>query len=910
MNDVSGGFGGLLRAGRRAAGLSQRHLADRAGISLAAIRDLEQGRTRRPQRRFVDAIAAALTLDETAETALRRAAEPGDRDPPGAPADAGGPVRIRVLGPLAVHRDTADVPVGRGGRRAVLARLALSANAPAPMTDLVEMLGDARSPVRAVQTYLSRLRSALRPAALSRTPGGYRLDLGDDQLDLAEFRRLTRLSRSARPAEAVELLAAALALWQGDPLSDIPQLHGHPLLVALGDERIAAALRYAELALRGGRAEACLPLLRELAIANPLHEPLHACLITVLAAGDLQAAALNAYASIRHRLAAELGIQPGPELLAAHRRALRPQPPPETGASGAVAPVRAGGSPPPAQLPADIPQFTGRLAAMARLDGILDAHLAGSAVAITAVSGPAGVGKTALAVHWAHRVRARFPDGQLHADLRGHHPAAPRAPVEVLHGFLTALGVPAAGIPAGADTRSALLRTLLAGRRVLLLLDNARDAEQIRPLLPGAPGCHVLITSRHTLASLIAGQGAHLVPLDVLTQDESRDLLAHRLGRWRTAAEPDAADMIVERCARLPLALAIAAARAVTRPNASLADLVMRLGDGRARLAALTTGDPDTDVRAAFSWSYRELSAPAARLFRLLGLQPAADLAAPAAARLAGLPVPETLALLAELTDAHLVAEAAPGRYTFHGLLRAYAADRAAEEETPAAVRACLTRLFDHYLHAARAAAHLLFPTGPRPRRRPDPDPSGPAFDGAVAARAWLDTERANLVAVAGHAAAHGWPGHTTALASAVRRCSGSGDRDGLLPHAHAYAAARRQGDHAAEARALTGPGLAAHRPGDPGTPAGQHRTARVTDGPGAALLAAGDIGTAQAGYAAALALADRAGDRHGQADAHNGLAHTHRAEGDTEKARHHWQQALTIYADIGISIATALSLM
>ncbi|MEV4137909.1 NB-ARC domain-containing protein [Dactylosporangium sp. NPDC049742] len=220
--------------------------------------------------------------------------------------------------------------------------------------------------------------------------------------------------------------------------------------------------------------------------------------------------------------------------------------------------------------------------------------------------------------------------------------------------------------------------TLLAGRRVLVLLDNARDAEQVRPLLPGAPGCHVLVTSRSPLASLVAAQGAHLVPLDLLTPDEGRDLLAHRLGARRTAAEPDAVGMIVERCARLPLALAIAAARAIARPNASLADLAAQLGDGGGRLATLSTGDPGTDVRAAFSWSYRELSPAAASLFRLLGLHPVADFSAPAAAGLAGRPLPETLALIAELTDVHLLAEPAPGRYALHDLLRAYAADRAA----------------------------------------------------------------------------------------------------------------------------------------------------------------------------------------------------------------------------------------
>jgi DNA-binding SARP family transcriptional activator/tetratricopeptide (TPR) repeat protein/DNA-binding XRE family transcriptional regulator len=807
-----GGFGELLRAFRRAAGVSQQQLAERVGISLAAIRDLEQGRTRQPQRRFVAAMVTALNLTGDAEAAFRLAADGADRARPARHVDPGQPLRIQILGPLSVHRGPAHVPVGRGSRRAVLARLALSANTTVPVADLVDLLWDTQpppAPAHAVQTYLSRLRSALQPAGagragiVSRTPGGYQLNLTDDQLDLTDFRRRVREARTVEPARALDLVETALALWRGSPLADIPQLRDHPLVTAVVEERIAVTLRYADLALAAGQADRCLPRVRELAAASPLHEPLHARLIAVLAASNLQAAALAAYTDIRRRLVEDLGIEPGPELVEAHRRVLRREPArPVPGTPPGAPPPSAHEHHRPAQLPADIHRFTGRVAALSQLDGILSAHHHAPAVVITAVSGTAGVGKTALAVHWAHRVRHRFPDGQLYVNLRGFHPTgAAMTANEALHGFLIALGMPPPRIPADLDAQSALYRTLLADRRLLVLLDNACDADQVRPLLPGAPGCLVLITSRSGLTGLVAAEAAQPLPLDLLTLDEARDLLAQRLGTDRTAIEPDAVDEIVERCARLPLALAIAAARAATRPNAPLAELAADLGDSRGRLDALTTGDPGTDVRAVFACSYRRLGPAAARLFRLLGIFPGTEASVLAVASLAALEPGGAQAALVELAQAHLITEIAPGRYGMHDLLRAYAGERS---RTDGELREAARRLLDHYLHSALAAAQILSAQRRPPTVAP-PDPSAlvvPLAD-EPQALAFLATEQRTLLALFAFAERHACDGHAPPLAWALtdflqRRGLWS---DQVTVHTAALEAARRTDDQAAQAQ-------------------------------------------------------------------------------------------------------------
>ncbi|GGM76358.1 SARP family transcriptional regulator [Lentzea pudingi] len=450
-----------------------------------------------------------------------------------------------------------------------------------------------------------------------------------------------------------------------------------------------------------------------------------------LHAAGRDAEAVERYSVVRRRFAEELGTDPGPELRALHSAILR-------GDLPAPASERAVAT--PAQLPPDVPGFAGRAEELRSL---------GEAAGIVVVSGTAGVGKTTLTVHWAHRARAEFPGGQLYVNLRGFDPTgSPVTPSEAVRGFLDAFEVPSGQLPASLDAQVGLYRSLLANRRVLVVLDNARDAEQVRPLLPGAPGCLAVVTSRSQLAGLVT-EGARPVPLDLLDDQEARDLLAGRLGAQRTAAEPEAVDEIVALCARLPLALAVVAARAAMHPRFRLAALARELHGTRGGLDEFSHVDPATDPRAVFSWSYLQLGAAAARLFRLIGLHPGPDLGTRAAASLAGVPVRDVRPLLAELADAHLVAEHSPGRFTCHDLLRAYASEQARTLDPEPERHAAVRRMLGHYVHSANHADGLL---DPRREEPPALTPLAPGVvperaDGHGSALAWFHAERRVLLA-------------------------------------------------------------------------------------------------------------------------------------------------------------------
>ncbi|GIE30408.1 XRE family transcriptional regulator [Actinoplanes italicus] len=893
-------FGELMHDARQAAGISQRALADRSGISLATVRDLEQRRTRRPRQAVVEAIVAALGLAGDRAAALRRAAVPPL--PAAAAAPVGGPVRVGILGSVTVRRGSEEIPVGRSSRRAVLGRLALSAGVPVPVDRLVDLLWEdpPKAPADALYTNVSRLRRALHPdASITRTPAGYRLDLTDEQFDLAEYRHLVRLAESAPVTEALGLLESAAALWRGELLADVPQLAGDPAAVAIAEERVTTVLRLADVAITVGEPARALPALRALSAAEPLHEPVHARLMEVLSAAGRQAEALAAYTVIRDRLSDELGMSPGAALAGAHVRVLRRE----------AAGPRDAGAPAPAQLPAAPQLFTGRADALAALDAVLDDPAASVAV----IWGTAGVGKTTTAIHWAHRVREGFRDGQLYVNLRGFHPTAqPLTPGEALRGFLSSLGVPAARVPVDLDAQTGLLRTLLAGRRVLMLLDNARDAEQVRPLLPGTAGCVTLITSRSRLTGLVVTDDARPVPLDLLTGGEAEQLLAQRLGADRVAAEPEAVRVMAEGCARLPLALAIAAARATTRPAATLAGLAAELRGGD-RLGPLSTGEPGTDVRAVFDCSYRNLTPAAARLFRLAGLHPGPDLDAAAAAGLAGERVMTVVPLLAELSSAHLLAETRPGRYAAHDLLQAYAAGRARAEETPAAREAAFTGLADHLITTTRAAVSAIS------RGEPDAGPTG-GFAGPADGRAWLDAERANLVALA----RHGRPEHTVAVAAtAYRYFEGGHHAEAYQLHSLALEAARRLGDARAEAVAAFHLAVTCRRGGDYAEALALLEGALVLRravgdraGEGWALVERGvshwrlgDYDRARADHRAALEVFLAVGDRVGEANQLVMWAIGDRQVGDFTGSAEGLRRALGLYEELGHPLGVAHTL-
>lgn len=546
---------------------------------------------------------------------------------------------------------------------------------------------------------------------------------------------------------------------------------------------------------------------------------------------------------------------------------------------------RAGGSdrpPVPRQLPADVAAFTGRSADLAELDGLLAAPR--TAVVIAAIVGMAGVGKTALAARWGHRVRDRFADGQLYVNLRGYDTAAPMRPIEALAHFVHALGGPSDGVPADVQTAAGLYRSLLADRRMLIVLDNAANADQVRPLLPGAPTCVVLVTSRDRLGGLVAHDGAHRLTLDVLSTDEAHGLLVSVLGPERMAAEPDAAGTLAAACSNLPLALRIAAANVANHPWSSISEHAVALRGGHPLAALEIDDDQQMGVRCAFESSYRTLGAAAQRLFRLLGPAPALDVTAEAAAALAGTAVADADRQLNRLAAAHLLIPHAPRRYACHDLLRRYAADRAEEEDSPDDRQAAVRRLLDWYLYRADTAAKVLYP-----HRLRLPVQVGAAVHtdlvDAAGALAWLDDERANLVAAVAHAAAHGPRPVAWLLADTLRGYFWLRMHtvDWARACHDALTAAEADGDLRAQAATLVSIGDLHYR---------QDR-----HGPAIDVLRR------------ALDLAERTGWLEGQAAALGYLGSVHRDSGRMREAAHWHGRALTLYRRIGSAYGEAVVL-
>jgi DNA-binding SARP family transcriptional activator/tetratricopeptide (TPR) repeat protein len=632
-----------------------------------------------------------------------------------------------------------------------------------------------RTAVSLVQAHVSRIRRLLNSrhrfgcdvGVIDSVGGAYRLGLSGTEVDLLAFRDLATRAAAARASGDLPIAAKcykhAVSLWRGEPFADVDVLCGHPGITALRQELVDALLRYAEVASALGQHHWVLYRLQALADAEPLNEPVHACLMIALAGSGQQAAAIGVYEEVRSRLDHELGLYPGEELAEAYVRVLRQD-------------IRAGDRVPharppalaanvhehvvPRQLPAASRCFTGRAGELAALSVLMEREVTqASGVVIAALTGMAGIGKTALAVRWAHQVASRFPDGQLFVNLRGSGPSGiPLTPTHAVGGFLTALGVPPARIPPDTDGQAALYRSLLADRRMLIVLDNAQDAEQVRPLLPGSPKCLVLVTSRNRLTGLAAAEGAHLMTLGVLSEAESRDLLALNLGAGRAAAEPVAVSELTALCGRLPLAMCDAAARALARPSLPLAALATEMRDARRRLDALETGEPVTSVRMVFSWSRARLGSSASRMFRLLGVHPGPDITVPVAASLAGLSPGQAYLAIAELCDEHLVTEYVPGRYTCHDLLRSYAAEEASTRESETDRRAAVHRVLDHYLHTALVASALLYPCQPKVTWvPPQPGVTLEEIGGPGQAADWFDNEQHVLLAMIRQAAEGGF---------------------------------------------------------------------------------------------------------------------------------------------------------
>ncbi|MEU8502838.1 BTAD domain-containing putative transcriptional regulator [Streptomyces lavendulae] len=712
-------------------------------------------------RNSADAPAAPEPPAPPESPAAPGAAEPphAPRPPEPSPADN----RFAVLGPIRAWRGSEALPSGSPQQRALLAVLLLRDGRTATAPELIDAIWGEDPPPQAlatIRTYASRLRKVLHPGLLVSDAGGYAIRLRHQEaLDLGIARSLAADAEAARSAGdralARTLLARALDLWDGEPLAGVPGPHADTERTRLAEWRLQLLETRLDLDLEVGHHAEAVSELTALTAAHPLRERLRELLMLALYRSGRQAEALAVYADTRRLLADELGVDPRPELSALQQRILnadaelaRAEAPVTT---AAPAPVR------PAQLPATVPDFTGRAPFVSELGEIL-AGAEGQVMAVSALAGIGGVGKTTLAVHVAHAARPHFPDGQLYADLQGTDPR-PAQPEAVLGSFLRALGIPDSSIPDSAADRAALYRTVLDGRRVLVLLDNARDAAQVRPLLPGTAGCAALVTSRVRMSGLA---GAHLVDLDVMSPEEALQLFTRIVGAERVGAERQAALDVVGACGFLPLAIRIAASRLAARRTWTVSVLAAKLADERRRLDELQAGD--LAVKATFELGYGQLEPAQQRAFRLLGLADGPDISLCAAAAVLDLPEHDTEDLLEALVDCSLLESAAPGRYRFHDLVRLYARACAERDEQPAQGQdAALDRLLDFYLATASRVYAVERPGDRLPAHLSPTRHPGLVLTEPRAALDWLFAEADPLLACVRQAA-----GRPAALRRAV----------------------------------------------------------------------------------------------------------------------------------------------
>ncbi|MET9907140.1 BTAD domain-containing putative transcriptional regulator [Streptomyces sp. NPDC006476] len=828
-----------------------------------------------------------------------------------------------VLGPVRARRGDEALNTGSPQQRALLAALLLREGRTATAAELIDALWGEEPPsqaLAALRTYASRLRKVLDPGVLVSESGGYAVrGLGEGALDLAVAQDLAAEAEKARASgdlcHAREVLNRALALWDGETLAGVPGPYAEAQRVRLEEWRLQLLESRLDMDLEQGCHAEAVSELTALTAAHPLRERPRELLMLALYRSGRQAEALAVYADTRRLLAEELGVDPRPGLSELQQRILRADPglaePSAPQAEPAAVPVR------PAQLPATVPDFTGRAAFVAELGEVL-ASAEGRVMAVSALAGIGGVGKTTLAVHVAHQARAAFPDGQLYVDLQGAGPR-PAEPETVLGSFLRALGTADSAIPDSLDERAALYRSVLDGRRVLVLLDNARDAAQVRPLLPGTEGCAALVTSRVRMVDLA---GAHLVDLDVMSPEEALALFTKIVGEERVAAEREAALDVVAACGFLPLAIRIAASRLAARRTWTVSVLAAKLGDERRRLDELQAGD--LAVKATFELGYGQLEPAQQRAFRLLGLADGPDISLAAAAAVLDLPVEETEDLLESLVDTSLLESAAPGRYRYHDLVRLYARACAERDEWPPSERAAaLSRLLDFYL-ATVGGVYLIERPGDRlVDHLATPEYPGLTFSDRHAAQDWLYAEAVSLLACVRQSAHPGMIGHAVdVLWAAVDLAeSGTNSKEYEAVASALREAAREAGDSRAEARALISLAYAHSITGRFDLADEEAGRARELTGDGAGDPLAGcwsyNILGAIALYQSRhddgeryfrRALEDfrSVGDRSGEASALCNLSRTYLATGRTDTAVALARQGTAMYDDMGHALKGA----
>ena len=810
-------------------------------------------------------------------------------------------MHFRLIGPVEIDSVGQVVEIGPPQQRLLAAALAVDAGRLVSVESLIDRVWDdpPAGARRTLHVLISKMRRTLEHASrrekenvtVVHRSGGYVLQLSPDRVDLLRFRRLADDARQADGVARVTLLRTAVELWQGEPLSGLPGDWAGRARAAWRQEYLEAAVAWTHTELRTGNPAATIGALTMLADEYPLAESVSAALMRALCALRRPADALARYARARQRLADELGVDPGTELQAAYQAALchtshapdtiTVAPGPVTGSPALATDDQAGQhrAAVPRQLPTGSRLFTGRAAELASLTAAFnESDEAAYPTQIAVIHGTAGMGKTWLALHWAHRYADWFPDGQLWVNLRGFDPSEPPMDTDTaLRTLLDALGVPPAAVPATAPAQTGLYRSAAAGKRILIVLDNARDTSQVAPLLPGSPACRVLITSRHQLSGIVTAHGALTLNLDGFSNLEAWDLLAGHLGAWRRAAEPTATADLLTYCAGLPLAISIVAAQAKTHPQFTLAALAASLADDEARLDGLDTGEPAASVRSALSWSYHALPPDAAALFLLLGLAPGPDIGLSAAASLSAMATGQARAALRELEHANLLHQHAPGRYRMHDLVALYALEQASRSLPAAAQSSALRRVIDYYLHTAAAGEQLLS----IPRHAVSLDPPAP---GCVpghppdedAALAWFRAEYPCLLAAQRTAAARGWHDTVWQLAWATDTFHK------FQGNLHNWAAGWRTALAAAE-----------HL----GQPAIQALTRRCL---GQACSYTGQSAEALTHLSLALSLAEDADDPLSQAHIHRTFAHAWEVQDNWHRALSHAITATRLFKKLG----------